>query len=46
MAQIPPDVPDEKAVYCCDMMSTGFMAAENAEIRLEERLLRSSRSVP
>ncbi len=32
MALIPPEVPDEKAVYCCDMMSTGFMAAENAEI--------------
>jgi isopropanol dehydrogenase (NADP+) len=32
MSLIPPDVPDEKAVYCCDMMSTGFMAAENAEI--------------
>ncbi len=32
MALIPPDVPDDKAVYCCDMMSTGFMAADNAEI--------------
>lgn len=32
MALIPPDVTDEKAVYCCDMMSTGFMAAEYAEI--------------
>ena len=32
MALIPPDVPDEKAVYCCDMMSTGFMAAEYADI--------------
>lgn len=32
MALIPPDVPDEKAVYCCDMMSTGFMAAENGDI--------------
>lgn len=32
MVLIPPDVPDEEAVYCCDMMSTGFMAAENAEI--------------
>ena len=32
MALIPPDIPDEKVVYCCDMMSTGFMAAENAEI--------------
>ena len=32
MALIPPDIPDDQAVYCCDMMSTGFMAAENAEI--------------
>lgn len=32
MALIPPEVSDEKAVYCCDMMSTGFMAAENAAI--------------
>ncbi len=32
MALIPSDVSDEKAVYCCDMMSTGFMAAEHAEI--------------
>jgi isopropanol dehydrogenase (NADP+) len=32
MAVIPADVSDESAVYCCDMMSTGFMAAENADI--------------
>lgn len=32
MALIPSDISDEKAVYCCDMMSTGFMAAENAAI--------------
>jgi threonine dehydrogenase-like Zn-dependent dehydrogenase len=32
MAQIPSDVSDESAVYCCDMLSTGFMAAENADI--------------
>jgi threonine dehydrogenase-like Zn-dependent dehydrogenase len=32
MAQIPSDVTDETAVYCCDMLSTGFMAAENADI--------------
>ena len=32
MAHIPPDVTDESAVYCCDMLSTGFMAAENADI--------------
>ena len=32
LATIPDDVPDEKAVYACDMMSTGFAGAENAEI--------------
>ncbi len=32
MAVIPRDVADESAVYCCDMISTGFMAAENGEI--------------
>jgi threonine dehydrogenase-like Zn-dependent dehydrogenase len=32
LAPIPAAVPDEKAVYACDMMSTGFAAAENAEI--------------
>jgi isopropanol dehydrogenase (NADP+) len=32
LALIPGDVTDESAVYCCDMMSTGFMAAENADI--------------
>ena len=32
MALIPAAVADESAVYCCDMMSTGFMAAENADI--------------
>jgi len=32
MALIPDDVPDESAVYCCDMLSTGLMAAENAHI--------------
>jgi len=32
MALIPADVPDDVAVYCCDMMSTGFMATENADI--------------
>ncbi len=34
MALIPSDVPDEKAVYCADMMSTGFGAAEHANIPL------------
>ncbi|HEU5117243.1 MAG TPA: zinc-binding dehydrogenase, partial [Isosphaeraceae bacterium] len=32
MAHIPETVPDEVAVYTADMMSTGFMAAENAKI--------------
>jgi threonine dehydrogenase-like Zn-dependent dehydrogenase len=32
MALIPDDVSDDSAVYCCDMMSTGFMAAENSDI--------------
>ncbi|MFO7261661.1 MAG: NAD(P)-dependent alcohol dehydrogenase [bacterium] len=32
MAHIPDSVPDEKAVYVADMMSTGFMAAENGKI--------------
>ncbi len=34
LARIPDDVPDEKAVYACDMMSTGFMGAEHAAIPL------------
>lgn len=34
LAPIPDDVPDEKAVYACDMMSTGFMGAEHAAIPL------------
>jgi threonine dehydrogenase-like Zn-dependent dehydrogenase len=29
---IPDDVPDELAVYVCDMLSTGFMGAEHAAI--------------
>ncbi len=32
LAPIPDAVPDEKAVYACDMMSTGFVAAEHAAI--------------
>jgi isopropanol dehydrogenase (NADP+) len=32
MAKIPADVPDEAAVYCCDMLSTGFMGAEHGNI--------------
>jgi isopropanol dehydrogenase (NADP+) len=32
LAAIPSEVSDEAAVYCCDMLSTGLMAAENADI--------------
>lgn len=32
LAPIPAGVPDEKAVYACDMISTGFMGAEHAAI--------------
>src|SRR5215472_5574289 len=32
MAKVPDDVADEMAVYCCDMLSTGFMGAENGNI--------------
>ncbi|GAA4930321.1 threonine dehydrogenase-like Zn-dependent dehydrogenase [Nonomuraea thailandensis] len=32
LAKIPDDVPDEMAVYCADMLSTGFMGAENGHI--------------
>ncbi|WP_261809078.1 NAD(P)-dependent alcohol dehydrogenase [Nonomuraea sp. C10] len=32
LAKIPDDVPDEMAVYCADMLSTGFMGAENGDI--------------
>jgi threonine dehydrogenase-like Zn-dependent dehydrogenase len=32
MALIPDAVADEVAVYCCDMLSTGFMGAENGNI--------------
>ncbi len=32
LAPIPPSVPDEAAVYTCDMMSTGFVGAEHADI--------------
>jgi threonine dehydrogenase-like Zn-dependent dehydrogenase len=32
MAHIPSAVADDAAVYCCDMISTGVMAAENANI--------------
>jgi isopropanol dehydrogenase (NADP+) len=32
LAPIPAGLPDEKAVYCADMLSTGFAGAENANI--------------
>ncbi len=32
MAKIPASVSDDEAVYCCDMLSTGFMGAENGDI--------------
>jgi threonine dehydrogenase-like Zn-dependent dehydrogenase len=32
LAPIPDDIPDEKAVYTSDMMSTGLMGAEHANI--------------
>lgn len=32
MARIPESVPDEVAVYCADMLSTGFMGAENGQV--------------
>jgi isopropanol dehydrogenase (NADP+) len=32
MAKIPDSVPDDMAVYCCDMLSTGFMGAEHGNI--------------
>jgi isopropanol dehydrogenase (NADP+) len=32
MALIPEGVSDEAAVYCCDMLSTGFLGAENGNI--------------
>lgn len=36
LAPIPDDLPDEKAVYATDMLSTGFAGAENAELALGE----------
>jgi threonine dehydrogenase-like Zn-dependent dehydrogenase len=36
LARIPASLPDEKAVYACDMLSTGFAGAENAELRIGE----------
>lgn len=38
LASIPDSVPNELAVYTCDMMSTGFMGAEHAAIPLGGRV--------
>lgn len=32
LAAIPDQLTDEQAAYCCDMLSTGFAGAENADI--------------
>ncbi|WP_432187179.1 NAD(P)-dependent alcohol dehydrogenase [Streptomyces sp. Tue6028] len=32
LAEIPDSIPDSAAVYCADMISTGFMGAENGNI--------------
>lgn len=32
LAPIPDDLTDEQAAYCCDMLSTGFIAAEQGNI--------------
>lgn len=34
LAPIPDSISDDLAVYCCDMLSTGFMGAEHANIPL------------
>lgn len=34
LAPIPDDVSDEAAVYACDMLSTGFMGAENCYLKV------------
>ena len=33
LAPIPDDVPDDQAVYACDMLSTGLMGAEHARLQ-------------
>lgn len=35
LAPIPDDLADEVAVYACDMLSTGFAGAENADIPID-----------
>ena len=36
LTRIPDDLPDEKAVYATDMLSTGFMGAEHAYLQIGE----------
>jgi len=36
LCRIPDDVTDEQAVYCTDMLSTGFVGVEHAELALGE----------
>ncbi len=36
LTRIPDDLPDEKAVYACDMLSTGFVGVEHAELLFGE----------
>jgi threonine dehydrogenase-like Zn-dependent dehydrogenase len=40
LTPIPDELPDEKAVYATDMLSTGFAGAENAELRRDGGHLR------
>lgn len=39
LAPIPDDLPDAAAVYACDMLSTGFMGAEHAQITLGDTVV-------
>ena len=36
LTRIPDSIPDEKAVYVCDMLSTGFVGVEHAYLQLGE----------
>ncbi|MDE3206162.1 MAG: NAD(P)-dependent alcohol dehydrogenase [Acidobacteriota bacterium] len=38
MAVIPDDITDEQAVYCTDMLSTGFLGVEHCELQLGETI--------
>ncbi|MFW0793410.1 NAD(P)-dependent alcohol dehydrogenase [Gordonia sp. CPCC 205515] len=39
LAPIPDDLPDEVAVYACDMLSTGIMGAEHAQITVGDTVV-------